>query len=188
MSEELIQDPSESNAMTMSTITIVVATLAIIVIAGTGIIIANSGATGPLQIMITDATGDWEHVNVTFSTVEVHDSTDSNTSGWHSLPIVQGTIDLVQANDFAALLASGSISVGNYTQIRLVVISATGVMTDGTQVNFKVPSGELKTTTPFQILDNSTTTLTVDIDLPHSIVHADGQWIFKPVLGEVAQS
>ena len=58
-------------------------------------------------------------------------------------------------------------------------------MVNGTSVVFTVPSGEVKTTTPFEIRSGASTTLTVDIDLSRSIV-ANGQgWFFTPVLGQV---
>jgi 3-deoxy-D-manno-octulosonate 8-phosphate phosphatase KdsC-like HAD superfamily phosphatase len=85
------------------------------------------------------------------------------------------------------LLAQGKVPVGKYTQIRIVVINVTGMMDDGTHVNFTVPSGELKTTHPFNVTKGSTTKLTLDIDLSKSIVQADGKWLFKPVLGAIVQ-
>lgn len=148
----------------------------------------TSGKKGTVQIYIEDSAGEWAHVNVTFNTVQVHQANATNSSGWIGLSIQNGTLDLVELLNVSALLGSGKVPVGEYTQLRIVVISATGVMTNGTQVTFSVPSGELKTTHPFNVTSGGTTRLTVDIDLEHSIVHANDTWIFKPVLGSVSES
>ena len=75
-----------------------------------------------------------------------------------------------------------------YTQLRVVMGSATGVMENGTKVDFIVPSGELKTDDPFNVTVGQTASLTLDIDLSRSIARADSQWLFVPVLGSVKES
>ena len=69
-----------------------------------------------------------------------------------------------------------------------MVINVTGEMTDGTKVNFTVPSGELKANHPFNIVEDGTTKLTVDIDLQKTIRQANDKWLFGPVVGSVSQS
>jgi hypothetical protein len=61
-------------------------------------------------------------------------------------------------------------------------------MINGTFVVFSVPSGELKTNHPFNVTAGQTKTLTLDIDLEHSIVHNSQGWIFKPALGAVTET
>lgn len=159
----------------------------IIIVAAVGISIL-SAPTGTVSIYVKDAPADWKYINVTFSEVKIHQADAGNDSGWQTLSIKNGTVDLKSLSDVSALLASGNVSTGNYTQIRIVVASATGVMINGTSVVFKVPSGELKTTHPFNVTAGQITSLTLDIDLEHSIVHNSQGWIFKPVLGAISEA
>lgn len=162
----------------------------IVVVGAFGIYLANSNSTstGKVSIMVKDLPDDWMHVNVTFSEVSIHQASDGNSSGWHNLTFASQTIDLASLVNISELLASGNVGTGKYTQIRIVVESVVGIMMDGSMVNFTVPSGELKTTHPFNVTAGQTTTLTVDIDLSHSIVHNASGWMFKPVLGSVTSS
>ncbi len=161
----------------------------IVVVSAAGAFLLVSQQKGKVSVYVKDApvSATWAHVNVTFSMVQIHASNASGTSGWINLTISTSTIDLATLVNVSKLLASASVKPGNYTQIRLVVTNVTGVMVNGTKVNFTVPSGELKTTHPFNVTGGSTTKLTLDVDLSKSIVHADGKWIFKPVLGAITQ-
>jgi 3-deoxy-D-manno-octulosonate 8-phosphate phosphatase KdsC-like HAD superfamily phosphatase len=90
--------------------------------------------------------------------------------------------------NISELLASADIAAGKYTQIRIVVTSVTATMTNGTMVNMTVPSGELKTTHPFNVTAGATSSLTLEIDLERAIVQNGSGWIFTPVLGAVTES
>ncbi len=162
----------------------------VVVVGGVGIFLAvtTSGPTGTVKVLLTDLPSGFTHVNATFSEVKIHKANATNSSGWITLPIRNKTIDLASLSDVSALLASGNVSVGKYTQIRFVVTSVVGTLANGTMVTFKVPSGELKTTHPFTVSQNHTEVLTLDIDLDHSIVHNSQGWIFKPVLGSITES
>jgi hypothetical protein len=160
----------------------------ILVVATVGAYAILSAQTGTVSIYVKDAPADWKHVNVTFSEVKIHQAGAGNDSGWQTLSIKNGTMDLAGLTNVSELLASSNVSIGKYTQIRFVVISATGVMLNGTSVTFTVPSGELKTTHPFNVTSGETKTLTIDVDLEHSIVHNGQGWMFKPVLGAVTET
>ncbi len=162
-----------------------VAIIVALAAAGAYVIVNKPSETGTVSIYVKDLPDEWSHVNVTFSEVKIHAASAGNDSGWHTLKLQNQTVDLASLVDVSELLASGNVSVGKYTQIRLVVISVTGVMTNGTHVNFTVPSGELKTTHPFNVTANQTQSFVLDIDLSHSIVHNSSGWTFKPVLGSI---
>jgi len=169
----------------------IAAGVAVLVIAagiGAFLLLNGSEETGRVSIFVKDAPADWAHINVTFSEVRIHEANATNGTGWHSLKIINGTVDLTDLVNVSALLADGNVSAGKYTQVRIVVLKATGVMTDGTKVNFIVPSGELKTTHPFNIVAGKNVSLTVDINLSRSIVHNSDGWKFTPVIGPVIQS
>jgi len=158
----------------------------VVVVGGVGAYMMwPKGETGTVSIFVKDLPDDFTHVNVTFSEVRIHQADAGNDSGWLTLDIKNQTIDLAVLTNVSELLASGNVSAGKYTQIRIVVIAVTGTMEDGTIVNFTVPSGELKTTHPFNVTAGHTETLILDFDLSHSIVQKDTGWIFKPVLGSI---
>ena len=166
-----------------------IAVVAVIVIASVGAFaVLTSGKKGTVQVFVGDSVGIWKHVNVTFDTVQIHRANATNSSGWTSLSLKNSTLDLASLVDISALLGEGKVAAGKYTQLRIEVKSVTGEMTNGTQVTFSVPSGELKTTKPFNVTAGGTTKISVDIDLEHSIVDANGTWKFKPVLGHVTES
>jgi hypothetical protein len=145
-----------------------------------------ASANGTLSVYVKDDPSMWSHVNVTFSAVQVHSSDDNGS--WMTLSIRNGTLDLIALSNVSALLAAGDIPVGNYTQVRILVASVTGVMTNGTAVTFTVPSGELKTTRPFNVTAGAANRLTLEFDLDRSIVqNGNGDWRFTPVLGRIIE-
>lgn len=164
----------------------VVAVVVAIALIGSAVILSQP-ANGQLSISVKDAAGDWKNVNATFSEVRVHRTSAGNDSGWVSLSIVNGQVDLASLTNVSELLASSSIAAGNYTQIRIIVSSVTGTMINGTTVNFTVPSGELIINHPFNVTSGAEQKLTIDIDLEHSIVQNGSKWTFKPVLGGVTE-
>ncbi len=140
---------------------------------------------GALEVRVQDDVGNWSHVYVTFTKVWAHEAGKSDDVGWDSVTLTQRTMDLASLVNVSELLASAKFAPGKFTEIRLAVISASGVMIDGSTHLFTVPSGDVKTTTPFEIVSGRTTTLTVDINLARSIVQSGSEWIFTPVLGRV---
>lgn len=159
----------------------------VLIVAAVGAYALLRPATGTMSIYVKDDAIAWKHVNVTFSEVRVHQASADNDSGWQTISIENGIIDLAALVNVSELLASSAIPAGKYTQVRLVVDSATGMMFNGTHVAFTVPSGELKTTHPFDLPAGGTKRLTLEIDLEHSIVQNASGWIFKPVLGAVTE-
>jgi Domain of unknown function (DUF4382) len=149
----------------------------------------DSGGLGTLTVSIQDAPAsvNWTHLSVTYSRIQAHEANASNETGWFNVTQT-GTVDLAALKTVSQLLGTAKLAAGMYTQLRIDVNSATGVMENGTTVHFVVPSGELKTDDPFNITVGQTTSLTLDIDLSRSIVHADGMWLFLPVISSVQES
>lgn len=164
----------------------IIAVVVVIALVGSAFLLSQA-STGTLSINVKDSTGDWKNVNATFSEVQVHKASGGNDSGWISLTIINGTVDLASLTNVSELLASSSITTGNYTQIRIIVSSVSGTMVNGTTVNFTVPSGELVINHPFNITSGTEEKLTIDIDLGHSIVQNGSKWTFKPLLGAVTE-
>ncbi len=165
-----------------------VVVVVVIVVAVVGVLaLSTPSGNGTVSLYIKDDVGEWKHVNVTFSEIQIHQASGNNSSGWISLSIQNGSIDLASLTNVSQLLASASVQPGKYTQIRFIVQNATGMMTNGTQVNFTVPSGVLKTTHPFNVTAGATMKLTLEVDLQRSIVHNANGWFFTPVIGAVTE-
>ncbi len=158
---------------------------------GTG---GNGGGSvgyGTLAVYVQDAPAtavNWTHVWVTFSRIEAHEANATNDTGWFNVTVQSGTVDLAALKSVSQLLGTAKLPVGMYTQLRIVVKSASGEMSNGTKVDFVVPSGELKTDDPFNVTLGQTTALTLDIDLSRSIVQADSMWLLLPVIASVQES
>jgi hypothetical protein len=150
-----------------------------------GLAFLGSVTSGTVYVYVRDAPAGWKQLNVVFSDIQVHRADAGNDSGWIHLPLSSTTIDFVALANLTRLLALDRAPAGKYTQLRLVVNSVDGVLSDGTPVTFVVPSGELKTTTPFAVPAGGAVHITLDFDLASSIHSAGGMWIFRPVLGSI---
>ncbi len=148
---------------------------------------SGNGGMGTLDVYVKDAPANWTHVYVTFDKVSVHAADQGNESGWHNVTVTK-TVDLAALTQVSALLGSEQLPAGMYTQLRLEVTKVVGVMSNGTQYAFTVPSGELRTDDPFNITVGQTTSLTLDVDLSRSIVWTMEGYLFLPVLGPVKVS
>jgi hypothetical protein len=143
--------------------------------------------TGTLVLMITDDPSDLNITEalVTMSEVRVHYA-GINQSGengsWITIVNQSQTFDLVQLMNVTELFGTANLSAGWYTQIRLMVDQAL-VTIDGIQYDLEIPSKNVKLIRPFRVLDNETTTLTLDFDV-HESVHetGSGEYIFNPTI------
>jgi Domain of unknown function (DUF4382) len=158
----------------------------LLVIAGLAYI--GSFAAGTISIYVRDAPVNWKQLNVVFSDIQIHRAAAGNDSDWTSLPLSSPTIDFVALGNLTKLLALDRAAAGKYTQLRLVVDSVSGILANGTHVTLTVPDHVLKTTLPFNIPGSGSVSVTLDFDLASSIHAADGQWIFRPVLGSIQVS
>jgi len=129
----------------------------------------------------------WSHVYVTFTVLQAHEANDSNNSGWHNIS-ASNTIDLMSVKTVSALLGSAQLPAGQYTQLRIVVEKAWGVTSTGKSYNFTVPSGDLRTDDPFTVSTGLVSSLTLDINLGHSVVWTATGYVFTPVIGSIQSS
>ena len=118
--------------------------------------------TGTLIVKVTDApVPDLRHLNLTINNVEV----SNETGNWETLPISGGSMyfDLLQLQNVTKDLAIGSIPVGNYTKIRMQIVTANATLADGRNITLNVPSGHIDIKVHFEIKDGKTTSLIIDI-------------------------
>ncbi len=139
---------------------------------------------GEVAVYVKDAPGSWDHVYVTFSGVDIHESGQGNAS-WN-LTSTQQTVDLAALTNVSQLLGSVRLNPGHYQQIRLSVVKVTGVLNGTTTpIDISLPpdNATLKIAGQFTVSSGQTTKITVDIRLDQSLHLVGGTWVFTPVVG-----
>jgi hypothetical protein len=163
---------------------------------------------GTLNIALKDSPfSDAKSLLVTFSEVDAHKS-DQTDGQWTKLPFTGGgstrTCDLKKLQTAQDILGTGPLAAGQYTQIRLVVSSATiyfdnaasGNACDttiaapaGENASVTIPSGEVKLVQPFTVPTTGATTILLDFDGNQSVLlQGNGAYSMKPVITVVSVS
>ncbi len=165
----------------------------------------GNSATSPstnastLNVILKDTPfSDAKALLVTFSTVSVH-----VTGGdFVTLPFSGGatsrTCDLKKLTSAQDVLGTGTLTAGHYTQIRLVVSSATLYFDNpsggsacaptmnapaGRSAPVTIPSGEVILNREFDVSSSGATTITLDFDGDQSVkATANGQYVMTPVI------
>lgn len=123
---------------------------------------------GTLKINLTDAPGEFQEVNITFSEISAHIDTE-----WVTVRGIDTTVNLLEfSNGRTIVVGSADVPVGHYTQIRIKIDTA-WVVVDGMGHELTVPSGAktgLKLGPQFTISEGSTVELIIDFDANRSIV------------------
>jgi hypothetical protein len=141
---------------------------------------------------------------VTFSDVTAH---RSGEGGFTKIPFGEAgalsrTCDLKKLVDAQDVLGVGSLTEGHYTQVRLVVSSATLYFEEastgpacattipvpgGRSASVEIPSGEVRLNREFDVTSTGATTMLIDFDGDKS-VHETGNGRFRmtPVIGVVS--
>jgi hypothetical protein len=154
---------------------------------------------GTMNVRMTDAPGDFQHVNLVVTQVSARlqnadttsAETDSSGGGWIVLNNTAATYDLVTLqNGTFTTIATNSIPAGRYTQLRLKIGTGSTVTVDGTTYPLEVPSGEqsgLKLVGNFDVPTNGVLDVALDFDASRSIVATGaGGYILKPVVKVLA--
>ena len=119
--------------------------------------------TGTLIVKVTDApVPDLKHLNLTINRVEVRDE----AGNWTSTGLLSADtyFDLLKLENVTMDLAiSEGILIGNYTKIRLQIVTANAILGDNRTIELSVPPGHIDLKTHFEIKKNATTNLIIDI-------------------------
>ncbi len=168
-----------------------IAAAALIVPACAILFACGAAATGAVEVRVTDPLpGNITSVNVTVDEIAIHRAGAGNESGWETIPIVVNgnvtanvTFDLYRIVGNETVLGyAPSVPAGNYTQLRMHILSA-NVTIDGNTTDATVPSEWLKIVRPFEVVSGNTTTLVLDFDAAQSIVVTGaGDVKFLPVI------
>ncbi|MCJ7771071.1 DUF4382 domain-containing protein [Candidatus Bathyarchaeota archaeon] len=142
---------------------VIIAVLIIAVVSPPNIpLITPVDAKGTLEVKVTDApVPDLKHLNLAIDSVEVL----NKSGGWNTLSVSGGStyFDLLQLQNVTKDLSVGKIPPGNYTKIRLMIVSADAKLDDDRDINLDVPSGKIDIQVHFEIKAGKTTSLVIDI-------------------------
>jgi hypothetical protein len=150
-------------------------------------------APGTLQVMLTDAPGNYEAVIIDIREVRVHRSSDAEDGdgGWEVISDQPMKVDLLElTNGNKEILGEAELEPGTYSQIRLILGDENELLIDGQSIALTTPSAQqsgLKLNINAEIESGSTYTLLLDFDASRSIVKAgaSGKYLLKPVIRTV---
>jgi hypothetical protein len=186
-----------------------IAVLAILATAGAvacgGDSVVSPTGNGRLSLMIKDTPySDARALLVTFSEVTAH---RSGEGGFTRLPFgdaaaTSRTCDLKKLVDRQDLLGAGTLPEGHYTQVRLLVSSATLYFDNasegppcattitppaGRSANVEIPSGEVRLNREFDVAASGATTMLIDFDGDRSVTETgNGRFRMTPVIAIVS--
>jgi hypothetical protein len=163
--------------------------------------------TGTLLVSVKDVKqklnifGQATSLVLTVNSIQVHKTgtniTDENVTaeGWITIFSGSKTLDLLDYTDVKAILGEKELEPGKYTQIRLYIDNATIKIYDASMItnkthkmviaasgNVDVPSKVLKLNHPFTIEEGKTLSLTLDFDVPSSVIKPGINYVLKPVI------
>lgn len=147
--------------------------------------------TARVQLVLVDAPGDYEEVNVEI--IDIQYNSSEGEKGWKSFtpengyPIQVDLTKLIAGNDL--LLTDEIIPAGTFKQIRLILSDNNTVLLEGesTPVHLDTPSAEqsgLKIKLDENLEGGYSYTFILDWDVQRSVVKAgnSGKYILKPVI------
>ncbi len=148
----------------------------------------SAQAKGNASAYVKDApTDEFDEIWLNLSEVRVHWAGDDDNGTWVTLFNGSREVNLLNFSEEGAkaFLGNGSIPVGNYTQIRLNVTDTWGIK-DGNRTNITLASGSAMIVRPFEVTENGTTEIVIDVDLDQSLrQQGNGEWRMTPVIGKV---
>jgi len=173
-SEHNKMSDSIHNAGFFAVIGILLATLIIGSIAVAGIKIPSLrlpgflANRGTLTVKVMDAPTDLKHLNITIDKLSIQKANDTDES-WIDLELIDGEpiyFDLLALQNVSLTLSRTEIPAGNYTMMKMHVLTANATRLDGTtfEIN-KVPSSYIKVLLKPHLVMQSGAAITITIDL-----------------------
>jgi len=139
--------------------------------------IGTTNASGTVTLLMTDPPRyeNISSINITFTRIELNRVGISDNEGWRALTGNSMTIDLLSIVNVTANLGSYKVPVGNYSQIRFMVSTATAAV-NGQIVNLIIPSGaetglKVHFQQPFELRADSPITIMIDISADNNGIH-----------------
>jgi len=164
----------------------------------------SPSGSNALTVMLRDSPfTDAKALLVTFSIVSAHMSGGNFVTLPFSGNATTRTCDLKRLTGAQDVLGTGPLTAGHYTQIRLVVSSATIYFENpsasatpcattiaapgGRNASVTIPSGQIDLNREFDVTSTATTTITLDFDGDQSVKETgNGTFIMTPVITVVS--
>jgi len=171
---------SRRNVLTFGAVGILLATVLIVVVTvGPTILLAKAGT---IDIKVTDApVQDLSSLNITVDQFEVH---QRETDQWMNVSITGGqvTFDLVRLRNITQDAAIGQIPPGNYTMIKMHVLSAVAQINGGEVITVTFPPNKLLIQVHFEVEEGQTTSIILDMQVDTIKIAANPQHNVSPVI------
>jgi hypothetical protein len=156
-----------------------------------------------LNVMLTDSPfSDGKALLVTFSEVSAHASGGNFQTLSFSAGATTRTCDLKKLTTAQDVLGTAPLAAGHYTQLRLVVASATIYFDNpssgtacapaisapaGRSASVTIPSGMVMLNREFDLTTTTSTTILLDFNGDQSVIlTGNGQYIMTPVIAIVS--
>jgi hypothetical protein len=137
---------------------------------------------GTLDIKVTDApVQDLSSLNITGDQFEVH---QQETDQWINVTITKGqvTFDLVKLRNITQDAALDQIIPGNYTKIRMHILSAIAQIDGGDLITVRFPPNKLDVVVHFEVRAGQTTSIILDIQVDTFKIAENPQHNATPVI------
>ncbi len=126
---------------------------------------------GRLTIQIMDKPANLTHLNLTIDSLSIHRASDENDT-WINLTLLGGKpvyFDLLALQNVTLTLSDTAIPAGNYTMIKMHVLTANATYANGDTEPLRVPSENMKIILQPQLIMTSGGALTLLIDIEPEI-------------------
>lgn len=171
---------SRRHVITFGAVGILLATVLIVTVTfGPTLLLAKAGT---IDIKVTDApVQDLSSLNITVDQFEVH---QNETDQWINVSITGGQVifDLVTLRNITQDAAIGQIPPGNYTKIRMHILSAVAQINGGDVITVRFPPDKLDIKVHFEVEEGQTTSIILDIQVDTIGIAANPQHNVKPVI------
>jgi len=165
--------------------------IAVMIIAGvlvSGIQFPGRVNAGTLVVLITDAPVDLRDLNLTIDSLSIQDEDGC----WIDLELLKKPtyFNLLELENISMTLSVTEIPAGNYTMLKMHVLTANATFLDGTVVDLRVPSEYIKVLLkPHLEMENGgAVTVTIDLEPEWSKIVISHSLNLKPTVKAIVGS
>ena len=165
--------------------------IAVMIIAGvlvSGIQFPGRVNAGTLVVLITDAPVDLKDLNLTIDSLSIQDE----GGRWIDLELLEkpAYFNLLELENISMTLSVTEIPAGNYTMLKMHVLTANATFVDGTVVDLRVPSEYIKVLLkPYLEMENGgAVTVTIDLEPEWSKIVISHSLNLKPTVKSIVGS